>query len=97
MTCPCVSNHNPEPRLLHRHHILPLSWGGKREPANEIKLCPTTHENVHTLLNHYVRAGTIPSYAILRTFGAFARGLAAEAWMKRPSDKPPYTSTGRRP
>lgn len=89
--CKCVGQHVPEVHAPAVHHILPRSWGGPDVPANRVVLCPTTHENVHKLLNAYVHAGDVPAWSLRRSYSAYARGLAQLAWDQRPSDKPPYT------
>lgn len=89
--CLCVVQHVPEVHALCTHHILPKSWGGGDEPTNRVVLCPSTHENIHRLLNRYVRLGGVPPWEDRRIYGVYARDLAARAWSQRPSDKPPYT------
>lgn len=89
--CRCVARHNPRPQNHAVHHILPQSWGGKSVTANLVKLCPTGHENVHTLLNLYVHAGDVPSRLVLSGFNPHTRMLAKAAWDQRPNDRPPYT------
>ncbi len=32
--CDCVSQHNPDPVFLVKHHVLPKSWGGGDELGN---------------------------------------------------------------
>lgn len=88
--CRCVAEHSPEPRELHTHHVLPLSWGGRREPANEVLLCPTSHSNTHHLLDAYVRAGGDPGWPVRRRYSRVVRSLAARAWTQRPPT-PTYT------
>ena len=89
--CEIHSGHSPSPKVVHKHHVIPLSWGGEKTVVNIRVLCPTSHENVHTLLNHYVRGSAEPSWEIRRHYGSAERDLAAQAWASRPSDKPPYT------
>lgn len=89
--CLCVGQHVPEVHALASHHILPKSWGGPDGPENRVVLCPSTHENVHQLLNKYVKRGGVPEWSVRRVYGVYARDLAARAWAQRPSDKPPYT------
>lgn len=92
--CPCVANHVPNPKVLHRHHIVPKSWGGTDttpahgdalsdltlDAANLIGLCPTAHENVHRLLNEYVRQGKTPTWDFREHFTYNERLLAGVAW-----------------
>jgi len=86
-----VSQHVPEAHALAMHHILPKSWGGPDTATNKVALCPTTHENIHKLLNRYVKLGGVPPWWFRRSYGTYARELATRAWDQRPSDKPPYT------
>jgi hypothetical protein len=83
MLCSCVIYHTPEPKSFARHHILPKSWGGSDDPSNIIVLCPTTHENVHKLLNVYVKYKTKPGCDVLRHYNGFVRELAQRAWDQR--------------
>lgn len=80
--CECVTDHNPNAVQLHVHHILPLSWGGAKEKANELLICPTTHDNVHRLLREYKKANGRPSWNVEKYFGVHARELAAEGWKR---------------
>lgn len=89
--CLCVGQHVPEVHAFCTHHILPKSWGGPDTVANKVVLCPSTHENVHQLLNRYVKLGGVPPWSVRRIYGVYARDLATAAWDQRPSDKPPYT------
>lgn len=95
--CLCVGQHVPEAHALARHHILPKSWGGATTAENLVVLCPSTHENVHQLLNLYIHAGGVPAWAVRRAYGVYARQLAQKAWDQRPSDKPPYTTQEHAP
>lgn len=90
MRCLCVADHNPNPMRFHVHHKIPRSWGGSDEPENLVVLCPTTHNNVHKLLNEYVRIDAIPSWEIRSRYGSLARSLARHAWNNRPPT-PNYT------
>lgn len=89
--CVCVANHSPTPQAINRHHILPLSWGGPNTVTNLVDVCPTTHENIHRLLNAYVKVQGVPAWEIRRLYSPYVRDLAARAWAQRPSQKPPYT------
>lgn len=88
--CLCVGQHVPEAHVLNRHHILPKSWGGANTADNLVDVCPTTHENVHKLLDQHVRLGGVPPWDYRRRFSPFARDLAARAWAQRPAT-PTYT------
>lgn len=90
--CACVKYHTPEPTNFDRHHILPKSWGGANTADNIAVICQTTHENIHTLLNHYVRLGGLPPWEIRSRYNSFVRDLAQRAWDQRGSYTP-YTSS----
>lgn len=81
VSCPCVTDHRPSAVQLHRHHILPLAWGGDDDPTNVILLCPSTHANVHRLLREHDRHGGTPPWTIRRWFGGFVRDLARSGWV----------------
>lgn len=82
--CRCVSRHVPAVTHVHRHHILPLSWGGPDVEENIEWLCQTTHENVHVLLREYVRYGGEPPWRPWRQqVSPFTRALAEAAWEQR--------------
>lgn len=78
--CPCVANHTPEPRELHRHHVWPLSKGGPDIAANLRWLCPTSHVNVHQLWRIYDACNGQVGGAILRRYNAYVRELVADGW-----------------
>lgn len=81
--CTCVNDHNPNPMELHRHHILPLSDGGARVPANEVWLCPTSHANCHELYRAFVRyEGAVP-WEIRRRFSRYICALAEAGYRQR--------------
>ena len=77
--CLCVTDHNPNPRLNHRHHIIPLAWGGPDTDDNTVSLCPTTHANLHAELQEWVRVGR-PTYTSLHPY---VRTLLRRAWEGR--------------
>lgn len=60
--CDCVTDHNPNPMELHRHHILPLAEGGDSSEGNLVWLCPTSHVNVHELLRAWKQYEGIPPW-----------------------------------
>lgn len=78
--CLCVSDHNPNVIVFHRHHIWPLGMGGPDEPENLVLLCPTSHDATHNLLRAWVKAGGEPSWEIRRRFGPYVRRLAEEGY-----------------
>lgn len=90
--CKCVKRHNPSNPKDVTHHIVPKAWKGSDHPTNLIKVCSNAHERQHDLLNEYVRYGRKPPWEVLKTYSVFHRQLAAKAWRKRPTDKPPYTA-----
>jgi 5-methylcytosine-specific restriction endonuclease McrA len=100
--CPCVKYHSPAPAYLQRHHILPLSWGGKTELGNLVEICGTTHDAVHDILNAYVRAEQGKGQYPWRTpYPVYARALAKRAivqwYEKHDGDTPPTVLTSSHP
>lgn len=108
--CPCVTNHNPNTKRLHKHHIIPKAWGGTdAEPMvyehedgvvdNLISICPTSHNNLHKLLNEYVKLRAEPPWSSVRQYySAMERWMAKTAWdwwieTNGVDIKPPYSST----
>lgn len=88
--CECVTTHVPSSYIAVVHHVLPLSWGGLREPGNEVLVCSNTHEATHRLLDDHIRFDGVPPWEHRRRFNPLARDLAARAWAQRP-EHPTYT------
>lgn len=85
-------SHSPAPLNAAVHHVLPKSWGGPDTLDNKVTLCPTGHENVHTVLNWFVSFGSpeaVPSY-LSKHVGDSTMALALRAWNQRPAHTP-YT------
>lgn len=87
--CRVHHSHAPEPKVFHRHHVVPRSWGGGS--GETVDVCPTGHYNVHHLIDAYVRAGGDPGWDVRKHYGPFERSLAERAWEGRPDDHPPLT------
>lgn len=81
--CVCVADHNPEPRELHRHHIIPLYLGGPDEESNLVWLCPSSHSNVHMLIRRWESNDGEPAWWTRRLFGIYIRDLAEAGWKGR--------------
>ncbi len=79
-TCRCSADHNPNPRYLHRHHIVPLYMGGAEYETNVEILCPTGHDSVHWLIRQYEKHDGQPPWDVRRKVGPFFRDLAARAF-----------------
>lgn len=83
---------------LHRnegHHNPPRSWTTDDGASSRVwDICGICHNEIHSLLNEYVRAGGSPSWQIRRSYGPWIRERASEAWVARRTDKPkmPYTT-----
>ncbi len=81
---------------LHRiemHHNPPRSWTNDNGASSTLyPLCGTCHNEVHALLNEYVRAGHRPYGSVRRSYAKFVLELAADAWSRRVQTKPPFTS-----
>lgn len=80
--CKVHAYHSPRQEYCQRHHILPLSWGGKSEGTNLISICPTGHANIHYLLDQYEEHDGTPPWDILRSFGPKERKLAELGWKR---------------
>lgn len=78
--CMCVSDHNPNPMELHRHHIWPLGMNGPDEDDNIVWLCPTSHVNVHELLRAWMGFGGEPTWSIRKYFSPYIRRLAEDGF-----------------
>lgn len=83
---------------LHRnetHHNPPRSWTTDNGASAMLwETCGTCHNEIHALLNEYLRVKGLPSWDTRRTYGPWVRERAAEAWADRRLDKPlPYTSS----
>lgn len=90
--CSNPAQWHPTLHTSNKHHNPPTSWAKLNGATQEIiELCGICHDETHTLLNEYVRAGSLPGWDIRRTYSVFVRQLAQAAWDKRPSNKPPYT------
>lgn len=97
--CSNPTSWHPTMHTHQNHHHPPLSW--RRELAEQgrvdepwwatIALCGLCHDEYHTLLNAYVRAGTTPPYEVTRTYSVYLKKLVAQAWERRPQGKLPYT------
>ncbi len=89
------------------HHPVPQAWvrqGATPADPETVPLCGTSHDAEHTLLNEYVYHGGEPPWDDhrhpgstkvrpgRRRFNAYLRRMAADAWTRRPSDRPPYTT-----
>lgn len=104
--CTCVENHSPNVIIDQDHHIVPVSWvklGAEPYDPPTRKLCGTTHDSSHTLLNEYRRHGGKPPWGDhvcldgkrrkgRNRYNALARQLAQMAWDRRPTDRPPWTT-----
>jgi len=53
-------------------------------PGNRVEVCPTTHRQIHRLIDAYVVAGGEPAGAVLRNYNELTRRLALMAWDQRP-------------
>lgn len=80
--CEIHGTHWPRIHSTHKHHVLPLAWGGTKTPDNEVNGCPTGHESVHLLLN---LMATVDGAVSPERFVGFSRGevqLAKEGFAK---------------
>ena len=82
---------------LHRvegHHNPPRSWTTDDGASSEIlTICGLCHNEIHSLLNEYLRHDGTPPASVLKTYRVWYRKKADEAWQRRRTDKPvPYTT-----
>lgn len=85
--CKCQSLHNPKPRMLEGHFIVPTNWHGSPDIGNIEWLCPTTHANMHVLLNTCIWLGVTPEelHPTLRLqFSDFEQDFVNRAWQFHP-------------
>jgi hypothetical protein len=79
MSCKCVKRHTPKAVAFQVHHVVPKAWGGKDVPSNLETLCGTTHDNVHRLLNIFVKQRGFIESKQLRQFPKYTILLAHRA------------------
>lgn len=82
--CVCVSNHNPNPMELNRHHIHPIGFDppGENAEHNIVWLCPTAHANVHELLRAWVKYEGEPPWSIRKHFSPYIRDVAEDGYRR---------------
>jgi hypothetical protein len=81
--CVCVTQHRPEPVILHSHHVWPLGEGGPDIQANLLWVCPSTHSNIHELWRLLVKAGKsgVPlPWREHRLYSEYVRGVVARGY-----------------
>ncbi|MCA1571982.1 MAG: hypothetical protein LC798_17055 [Chloroflexi bacterium] len=100
--CANPAGWHPTLHTINRHHHPPLSWREKLTEGGDdgawwrvVDLCGICHDETHTLLNLYVKAGGVPAWSVRRTYSPFVRDLVSEAWAKRPTGRLPYTIAAR--
>jgi hypothetical protein len=81
--CVCVGKHVPLPMQLVSHFIVSPYHGGLDEPVNLVWLCPTTHFNVHALLDEYERYDGTPPGSVRKHYSEYVQRLAAAGWEGR--------------
>lgn len=97
--CSNPATWHPTLHRVEKHHNPPKSWTlDNGASARVLPLCGLCHNEVHALLNEYVRAGGLPAWEVRRTYGVFIRQLAQEAWDLRIVGRTPYTlASGDKP
>lgn len=74
--CKCVGKHIPKPLNFIRQRIWPMSEEGLDIPENfRICLCPTSHENFHSLWNLYEETNGRPPWDKLKSYSEYVRGI----------------------
>lgn len=76
--CRCVKSHSPKVNRTQIHHIWPQGMGGPDTAANKIPLCPTTHSEVHLVMEAFDRAGRVTPRK--GGWGQYAYDLAVRGW-----------------
>lgn len=76
--CVCVKNHSPKVNRTALHHIWPMGMGGPDHKTNIVPLCPTTHSEVHLILEAFARADAVVPRK--RVWGEYAYALAVRGW-----------------
>ena len=81
--CEWHKGHSPRPQGNHRHHILPTGapFHGPENGETTV-IDPTSHNNVHDLIQEYVDHGGEPPWDVRRQYGPSERQLAAECWSR---------------
>lgn len=69
--CKCVIKHNPAPRSLEAHYVIPVEWGGSPTSDNQVWVCPTTHNDIHALLD--ASRGKSPTKGVTNHYSVFVR------------------------
>lgn len=90
--CRCVARHNPLPVEVELHHLIPQwmqqrVWGRVRDQTL-IPVCPTTHMNIHALINATLH-GVPPPHASAYTRAQAAPALAFARAHNLPPPYPP--------
>lgn len=85
-TCPCVSDHRPDPLELNQHHVIPTYLGGPDTEDNKIWICPTVHVDTHEILREFLRLGrvlTLHECSVLwpQPVSRFAHDLAVRGYV----------------
>lgn len=81
--CGNPAHHAPLPIRIVTHHILPLAWGGKSEPANMVRICDNCHYGIHTFLDLSLEHGQLAS----QNGGKFIGEMTMLGWERRPTDR----------
>ncbi len=86
--CRCVSEHRPKVAELQEHHVFPIYLGGAKD-GETVWVCPSSHVSAHELIRLYIKHDGPPPYDILSEYARFARLLAAQAWARYSTSRPP--------
>ena len=76
LPCQVHRTHTPKSHINERHHVWPLGLGGPTTADNIVVVCATGHNNIHALLDAYLKGDGVVAYRLLRSFTIPERQLA---------------------
>lgn len=84
--CLCVKRHVPKVHRTHEHHVHPLGMGGEDTDDNKVHLCPTTHSEVHLIIEDFTRRRGLRT--IRPEESVYAYALARQGYVLAHPDTP---------
>lgn len=79
--CLCVKEHRPAVLEPESHHLWPVYLGGPEHQSTMVKLCNTTHSNVHRILRAMIKADKwLPRKAGQPAYSHHIATLGFQAW-----------------
>jgi hypothetical protein len=80
----CKAHRHDAPTAQEKHHIQPLSRGGKNVADNYVTLCANAHSDVHyflDLIEDYRGPGMVP-WDLAKHYGPAIRQFAVDGWSR---------------